>query len=696
MWLKNTQDKKFRGFLLLFIGIGTGCIAELVLLTSTQDLTEYFVVGHWWQNTWDNTSPLPGVSLYILAGIFFVFGLRHLKDSDSALTVYTDTPSEHNPKFGFWISSLGMAAAVAIRTAQVAQITRVTQRSQVAPYDYFFTTVWILSLIFLVVSVLTGEGWRPPSMNTILQWFKTHRTEIFVVTALVVAAFLIRFLDVEWHPYSFINDEGHVGSEAACIREGKCTNFFVTGWAGQSRLAYLPYAIGVGLLGRTALAVRLISVIAGTLSILAVYLFAREVFNAKIAWVSALLLSTLPVHVHFSRTGVNNIVDSLTAPLILWLLFRGVKRGSTISFLAAGIVAGLCLYTYPGSLLAPILGIGALGYLALQTRGFLQAHWRNISIFILASVIVVVPMIGYYSSHPDAFLIRLQKQSILQENRLQNQSDATGMSVTEILIGQFAKSSLVFIATDAPINFFNSPKAYLPPLEAIIFMLGMAYMLWRIKDPRYLVVFIWFWAAVILGSALTDGPPTSQRMLMSMPALVIIITISIIKTLDAFKQLHKFVFSATPVILLGLILYIGYANINYYFYDYRIGHYYEDPANELSYETRAYIAPLHTQGLMYLIGNPSVPYINFESFRYFSPDVEKSPLNNITLETLTNLPRNKDILFIALPNYKSDLEFIAQWIPGGEWNDFKRRYQPQHMLFYSYKITKEQLAAFRP
>jgi hypothetical protein len=181
-----------------------------------------------------------------------------------------------------------------------------------------------------------------------------------------------------------------------------------------------------------------------------------------------------------------------------------------------------------------------------------------------------------------------------------------------------------------------------------------------------------------------------------MPALVIITAIGMTKIVSVFKQFYQPAARFAPIIILGLMLYIGYTNINFYFNEYRIGHYYEDPTNELTYETAAYIAPLHTQGQMYLIADPKQPYLSFESFYYFSPDVEKFILDNVSRETLVSLPHDKNILFIALPDYKSNLELISQWVPGGQWTEFKRRYQPTYVLFYSYKITKEQLAAITP
>jgi ABC-type enterochelin transport system permease subunit len=72
MWLINTQDKKLPGFLLILLGIGVAISAHTTLLRSMQDPTEFFVVNQWWGNSWNNTSPVPGILLYILAGIFFM------------------------------------------------------------------------------------------------------------------------------------------------------------------------------------------------------------------------------------------------------------------------------------------------------------------------------------------------------------------------------------------------------------------------------------------------------------------------------------------------------------------------------------------------------------------------------------------------------------------------------------------------
>lgn len=555
-------------------------------------------------------------------------------------------------------------------------------------------SLWLLSIAVAIYGVLRALDWQPPDFVTIKSWIKTHRAELIVIMLILAAAFVIRILDLELFPYSFNNDEGQMGSGADCILKGGCKNFFHLEWAAQPELAFLAYAISVGIFGKTAFAVRLVSAAIGTLAVLAVYLLGRETFGKKVGWLAAILLTTLPVHVHFSRMGVDNIIDSLTTPLMLWLLLRGVRCGSRLCFLAAGILAGLCFYTYPGSLLAPAFGVGALGWFALRTRGFLRAHTRNIVIFGLVAAIVVIPIMGFYSTHSNLFLARMKQEGIFQNGKLEKKMQETGENAAAVILRQFSASSFVYISIGAPLNFFNSPKAYLPPLEAILFMLGLAYIIWRIRDPRYLIIFIWFWTVVILGNTLTNTPPNSQRILMSLPAVVIMIALSLSKIEMIFIKMARSGFRFVPYLLLGVTLFIGYSNITYYFHDYRLGHYYEDPKDELTYETRIYTMPLGAQGRVCLIGDPRTPYTDFKSFDFFAPDVDMSRMNDVTYQRLLNLPYDKDMLFIALPGYEADLKFVAQMIPGGEWHEVKRRYQPQSVLFHSYKISREQLTVF--
>ncbi len=156
---------------------------------------------------------------------------------------------------------------------------------------------------------------------------------------------------------------------------------------------------------------------------------------------------------------------------------------------------------------------------------------------------------------------------------------------------------------------------------------------------------------------------------MSLPALAIITAIGVIKTAGILRDSGRIAARIGPMLVLILVLTIGFNNINFYFYDYRIGYFSEDPKDEFSYEARAEIAPLHSQGRVYLISTPQVPYLGFENFEFFTPDVEKDYFETVTGETLAALPRDKEVLSIATPDRMPDLQLIQQWIPGGQWKE---------------------------
>lgn len=657
----------------------TAIIAQ-VLLVQANKSPIFLNIQNWISNPF-HASPVAGLVFYAFAGGLFIRALILTGHSSTPLEISKVIQPTPAPRFGFWITCLGMSS--------VALGYAVATDSAYLPAS-LLAFVWLINITLFVASVLIAINIQQPSREAVSQWLHDHRWELSGVLIILFIAFMMRFWNVELHPYSFMNDEGEMGLVAYCIKVGNCNNPFDTGWAGQPVLAFVPTFISISIFGQTATAVRLVSVIIGTLAVLAVYLFTREVIGRKEAWLAMALLAVLPVHVHFSRLGVDNIIDSLSTTAILGLLFFGIKRGSTMAFLAAGIVGGLCFYTYPGTRLAPALGMAALGYIVLKTRGVLKAHGFKIFVFIFSMIVTVAPIAGYFMANPGIFFARMRNVGIFQTRVMH------AGNMAEILMEQFMKSSLVFLLTSAPTNFFNSPRPYLTPLAAIFFVLGLCYVIWRIKEEQYFILFIWFWAAILLGSTLTGGPPTSQRMLMSTPALAIITAIGICRVTENLPKTFRHPGRLQALCLLLFTGWVVHQDVRFYQYEYRLNHYFEDPTNEFTYETADEISQLHNDGRLYLLTDPEDDYLSFANFNYFSPDVEKAWLSEVTSQVLADLPMDKDVLFIATPNHVEDLGKIAALIPGGTWTEAQRRFQPTYALYYSYKLTQADIQAFTP
>ena len=684
LWVLSIQKKL--ALLALVLSLGFGSLSQFLFAQAQSDRDKFWRVQDWLINTSSNQSPLPGLFFAILSGIVFLFCIFRLGLFGERFDFTPSAPAVRPPRFGLWLTSLGLSALAA---------ATLTYTGGEQPSGYLSLGLWLLAVILMVISVLIEENWRPPHYQTILNWGKNNWSEILIVGFIVAAAFYLRVTKLEIYPYSFVNDEGEMGKAAWCMLQGNCSDFFRMAWAAQPYMAMLPIALSLKIFGISAFAARFPMAVLGTLAVLNTYLFAREVLDRRIAWIAAALMATLPVLVHFSRLGVDNLVDAFFSSAIIWLLYRGAKHNDRLAYMLAGVIGGLTIYSYPGARLSLALGLGSVIYLCIRTKNYLAAHLPHLIVFVAVLVVTMLPMTAVFIQHPENFAARFKQEGIFSNGIVTNESQQPGQSLATVVIKQFFRSSLVYIASPAEDGFFMGSRAYLTPLAAIFFVLGLAMVTMKIGDPRYMTLFAWFWAAILLGSSLTASPPSNERMMNSMPALAIITALGLAKAAEIFEGLGKFARRASPFLLIIIVLFINYKDYSFYFMEYAQKHSWENSTNELTYESRRLIQPLGSLGRFYLIGDPLV-YKIFANFDYFSPDVEKTDFNTVSRETIGALPKDKDALFIAVPYREADLKQVAALVPGGIWTEFLRRYQPDQVLFFSYKISKEQLQGFKP
>ena len=227
-----------------------------------------------------------------------------------------------------------------------------------------------------------------------------NRKEVYVLLLVLGLALAMRTIYLSSHPYPWSGDEASIGSEAARILRGEVTNLFETGWSSQPNWSFIPAVITEAFLGQDILAVRLTSVVAGTLAVLFVFLAGRELFNSTVGLAAAAFLATLAYHMHFSRVGVNNVVDSLMSSLVFWLLAVGVRKDDARYYYTAGAAAGLCLYTYVGTRLVIALAVGSLLFLIIRNRGYLAAHWKHLGAFAAGGVLSGAGQMAFFARHP--------------------------------------------------------------------------------------------------------------------------------------------------------------------------------------------------------------------------------------------------------------------------------------------------------
>ena len=618
-----------------------------------------------------------GTICLVLAVIGFVLSMRLLEQNPFSAEQLEDLRPILIPSI-LWVSIIGL---LIISVIFVADNTKTSETDRVA------SLAWVCS-IFLSLMVIWWGTIQQLFTNKFVAFnekIRRNRSELIALAFMLGMAFLLRTISLSAHPYPWSGDEASIGIEARRILNGEITNFFDTGWSSQPNWSFVPTALTEFIFGQNIFAVRLASALAGTLAVLFVYLTARVLFNPTIGLMAAAFLATLPYNVHFSRIGVSNIVDSLFSSMLFWLIAKALKDDDPRFYYSAGIVGGLCIYTYAGTRLALILAGIFFLFVSIRQRGYLVSHWKHLITFAFGVLLSMAPQAAFFARHPYIFLGRFGQEGIFLNGWLAQRAIQTGQSQLDILIDQFTRTTMVFVASSAPGNFFNSPEPYLTVLGSILFLLGMAYATAHILETRYFMLLVWFWAVILFGGILTLNPPANTRMLMTSPPVAILMAVGLHKFLDYLQKFRLVPDRAIVPAIVSVLLIISYQNINFYMVKYRNNMYFADANGEFAMETGLMANDLRDVYALYFIGAPRI-FSGFPTIPFLAPQYPRSDLKAEDIPTLTLQPDQK-VAFFAIPENRPLLEEISQKFPGGERGLIYRKPRPNEILFEYYILA---------
>ena len=576
------------------------------------------------------------------------------------------------------VGFLSLASAFAV-------IYLMTDPEQSATKYYLADALWVVSILFLLFAVFWWQGVHWISREGLAAWWSGHRREMFILAAIFLAALLARVVDLTNHPYPWSGDEASIGLEGRRILNGEVTDFFDTGWSGQPNWSFLPTALSMRIFGENIIGIRMVSAMAGLLAVVFVYLLGKEMFNKQVGLLAAAFLAVYPIHVHFSRIGVNNINDSFMVVLVLWLVMRAARTGKLSDYVLAGVAAGLTMYTYVGTRLVLVLAIGALVYLAIARRDFVRTNAKGLALFLVAVIITAAPITYFFVNHRDIFLGRISQEGILFNGWLFSHAQQTGQSIFSVLSDQVSSSTLVFISQGATGLFYNSPYPYLTVFGAILFLLGMFYAITKLRHSPNVILLAWFWSVVLLGGVLTLNPPSNTRMVMTGPAVALFVAIGLWQLGQVLERVG-ISSSRRSLATLALVLFLTAEHVLFYFGEYRSNFYFADPNAELALEAGQ---ELHELGPVYalrLLGAPRI-FSTFPTLTFIAPDNEIANLSVEELETFM-LPENRGVLFAAIPENMGALDVIEERFPGGTRQSVMRKAKNE-VLYYAYILPPD-------
>jgi 4-amino-4-deoxy-L-arabinose transferase-like glycosyltransferase len=361
--------------------------------------------------------------------------------------------------------------------------------------------------------------------------------------------------------------------------------------------------------------------------------------------------------------------------------------------LAAGLVLGLSFYFYTGARLLPLLMAAYVAFVWLQNR--LQVRrlrrqpveglGRHLALLVAAFVVVAGPMLGYALTHPDEWNARINQVGIIQSGWLAREPGLTGKSTLQILAEQFLRSAGAFHVFPDRTAWYGSPRPLLGFVAGAFALLGLAWALAHWRERRHFLVLIWFWSVIITGGMLTESPPSSQRLVIAIPAVALFVALGLEQTARLARRLlgadrlrirriEIGPISIGPVkgenLALGLIVALmAVSSVRFYFVDFSRSGRYGSQNGETATMIGHYLQELDGGYQAYFFGAPRI-YWSFGTMTFLAPDVPGQDV----VEPLAAPPafgeEGRQAVYIFLPERSGELDWVQQAYPGGTRRDF--------------------------
>jgi hypothetical protein len=510
------------------------------------------------------------------------------------------------------------------------------------------------------------------------------RWELAALLGLALLALLARVVLVQSIPQNFGGDEGEMGLMARAVLRGEVRDPFITGWLSHPTLWFFMQALSLRMFGDTVFGLRMLSALIGAATVPALYVFARPLYGRTIALAGAALLASYHFHIHFSRLGVNNIVDPLIALLAFAAFFHGYRTRSLFSFALAGVLLGVGQHFYMGGRLMPILLLALLLHQALLDRPQLwRARW-GLGLLAIGFVLGFGPLLRFFLTHRDDFAARLAMVGIFQTDWF-DQQRAQGLSIFTILLNQVRDAFGAFIFQPDRSAWYDPKMPLLDRTSAVLFVFGMAIGLTRWRRLELALLPAWIVGAAIFGGVLLKNSPESPRFVTTAPALCLLIALGI-------ERLAALLLWALPLgrraaygIGGAAVLLLALWNLNFYFREYTPRRTFGWLNTEVATVIGDYVRRQPDAVYIYFFGPPRM-FIGNGTIRFMAPGTPGidviDPL--VAPEALPPLPDGRRPIFIFLPERAAELKVVEGRYPRGA------RYQADAQveditLFYSYE-----------
>jgi len=357
--------------------------------------------------------------------------------------------------------------------------------------------------------------------------FINSKTIKFILFFILILSVFFRFWQIESFPPGLYPDEAMNANDALESLQNNDFKLFYPYNNGREGLFMWFISASFYFFGVSLWSLKLPSAIIGTLTVLGIYLLAKELFIKKkdstmIALLSSFFLAVSFWHTNFSRISFRAIIVPFSLVFSFYFLLKSFREKKIKDSIFSGIFFGIGFYSYPGFRLAVIL-------LFLIFFFFWRKHKKEnseqsffkLSIVNLLSIFLTALPIGiYFLKNPQDFLGRNSQVSIFSQSNI---------------LGEFFQSLILHLGM---FNFWgdgnwrhNLPRSpQLLWIVGIFFLIGLFLIikkiikniqLKKILIPEYILM-AWFMVMLLPGVLTSEGCPHALRVIGTIPVVYIL------------------------------------------------------------------------------------------------------------------------------------------------------------------------------
>jgi 4-amino-4-deoxy-L-arabinose transferase-like glycosyltransferase len=702
-----------------------------------------------------------GTRCYALAIIIWLVAAGG-SDSEEHRRARSSVGSELVRRHGMGSLLLWIPLSLGLNLVGVRQL-HVTQYGSTAGGLLWLASLASLLIAFHRVSPNMPKEPLAPANSEIKSRHWPPRLETLVFLAILLLAFSFRFYRIGDWTTGVHGDEGEAGLAALQILDGHPVSPFRTGWAEQSNFYYWGIALCMKLAGTGLAGLRTFSALCGLLVLLPLYGLARLLFGVRTALLASGLLAVSDLAVHLSRIEFSNITTALFIVLGFWFFVRGLCTTRALFMVLAGYAHSAGLYFYQGSRLTPLIGAAFVTYLVLSIplsrlalrfrrrsavddfRQSWRAQVRRLALpvaaYTLAGVCFASPWLAYSVDHwaeasgrAKDKLVFNNPERMVTAHHVQHGPLYVGLTVPRaaqtlpvpiafaktsvairlsrdgfwprVLWGQLTASlSALTYRPDGCETYTFTREPVVKPTEAALIVLGIAWSLWRFRDPRFALLSIWFWCTILVGGMLTIDAPCIIRLIGMVPVLPLFAAVVLNQLASRFEEaaaagrskwLQRRVPFLTATGLAALLVFLTWQNYYDYFHRYL-------ERNPLPYSgstgqavfvremNRRVAAEGRTRPRYFSLGSHGV-YWGYGVNRFLNRDTPGTDMANPANDLPLTDRADSDVIFMIWDNNRQYLPILKLFYPEGiEEPFFYGAPKEPDLILTSYRIKKEDL-----